>query len=237
MRCLSCLTWTVSNGTVLGPRFPELFFGLTSTFPPDLRNFARFSLKKNLNMKILFSLYDAQDAHFRVWDTATCVDCVWHSNSCWQNNNFISDVLKTMRTFKTSELLLLWSLRCTHCLRIYPDHATHHLIWCWDNCQRLDLSWLYWQMSPYCISCCKTQFSLQSLLSVVITFSISIISAQQFRRNCWSFVSLVIFQHVQFDISEDDCLTGLDRYWLGVMQFNIANAQVFTTLLICTCWQ
>ena len=66
MRCLSCLTWTVSNGTVLGPRFPELFFGLTSTFPPDLRNFARFSLKKNLNMKILFSLYDAQDAHFRV---------------------------------------------------------------------------------------------------------------------------------------------------------------------------
>ena len=114
MRCLSCLTWTVSNGTVLGPRFPELFFGLTSTFPPDLRNFARFSLEKILNMRILFSLYDAQDAHFRVWDTATCVDCVWHSNSCWQNNNFISDVLKTMRTFKTSELLLLWSLRCTH---------------------------------------------------------------------------------------------------------------------------
>ena len=114
MRCLSCLTWTVSNGTVLGPRFPELFFGVTSTFPPDLRNFARFSRKKILNMRILFSLYDAQDAHFRVWDTATCVDCVWHSNSCWQNNNFISDVLKTMRTFKTSELLLLWSLRCTH---------------------------------------------------------------------------------------------------------------------------
>ena len=66
MRCLSCLTWTVSNGTVLGPRFPELFFGVTSTFPPDLRNFARFSLEKILNMRILFSLYDAQDAHFRV---------------------------------------------------------------------------------------------------------------------------------------------------------------------------